>query len=342
MTDTQLLLSVVVLLYITGRCWWLPKGTVAFKSTFFGEYRPLTGSSYLGNCRGSVFFADPFIPLRPLYLADSANAFSSSEVTASPPGARRLHPEINTLHQQSLQHCGEEHCREEIRKQMRQRFNVREARKRVRKSIVVLEPLRLNCNVWLLTISTFYILIAVRFGLQAATLPLLIWLEIAAIHLGITFYCSHAILFPAERRSRMMDLVKFILCPPTVFRCVDTISSDLLTDFDPIVVAYLVCRRRQFEKFCNRSLRLLRFSSQCRVPRQQEWFMSEFEDSFRHFLKAIGMTADECMPAPAPLDSFSKSYCPRCEAQYVFGDGFCSECNLPVLSFAEAITENSV
>jgi hypothetical protein len=322
-----------VLLYLTGRCWWLPKGTVAFKSTFFSEYRPLTASSYLGNCRGSLFFADPFIPLRPLYFSDSANAFSSSEVIAFPAKARGFHRETNGLPQQSL---------EEIRTQMRRRFNLRNARKRLRKSIVVVEPLRLDCNVWLLAISTFYILISVRLGLQAATLPVFICFEIAAIHLGVRFYCLHAILFPAERRSRMMDLVKFILCPPTVFRCVDAISSNLLSDFDPIVIAYLVCRRRQFEKFCNRSLRSLRFSGKCRVPRHQEWFMSECEDSFRHFLKEIGMTADECMPAPAPLDSFSRSYCPRCEAQYVFRGGLCAECDLPVLAFAEAIKDNSV
>src|SRR5262249_25783556 len=121
-------------------------------------------------------------------------------------GARRLYCTINTLRRQSSKDR-----RGELRKHMRHRFNVRNALKRLRKSKAVLEPLRFNCNVWLAAISSFYIVIALRFGQQAATLPLLICFEIAAVHLGVTFYRLHAIFFSAERRTRIHELLKFIL-----------------------------------------------------------------------------------------------------------------------------------
>ena len=376
MTDTQLFLCVVIFFYLTGRCIWRPAGTVAFRSLFFGHYKLLTSSSVMGNRSGSILICDLFIPFSPTYLVDLARVLHSPKCmvlqytkgsigfsSASPSieyekifsvkrgnrsvsindvvaikcrsqsAATRLTAEIEMLRARS------DKARSlEIERAIKRRFDLRGAKKRVRRVRKHTEFLRYGCNLWLAAITGLNFLVFVRFGQSVATLSLLIFLEIAAMHLGITFFVLHARLFPEDRRNRVGDLFKFLLCPPTVFQCVDAISFDLLADMDPLVVAYLVCRPSEFERVCTRTLRRLRFSRAVERP-EELWFTTHYERCLRQFLKSIGCSIADYFVTPRPLDMSCQSYCPRCEAQYRSSDGFCAECDIPLVPLVP-VTEN--
>ena len=374
MTDAQLFLCVVLFFYFSGRCLWRPARTLAFRSIVFDRYRPIVAPGTLGNQSGSLLIADPFVPLRPVYLADLPQIFlapegiaivNTEDPLAFPAGLSWIrYGEIAavtrsertiTINEQitvrcrtvvqaaalfgqidTLRHMAPRERSDAIRAEMKRAFNVSEARRTLRKTSGALDRLRSSANVWLAGIVIGYASGASLLGYATMTLFLLVALEAAAIHLSIQFYRLHRRLNPAdEGRHRTSELIKFLCCSPTVFHCVDAISSGLLARFHPLVVAHLVCGPEEFDRHGALWVRALKFAK----PAHDEntlWFRTESERLLKEFLQSTGRSIERYLVPPGRLDPASASYCPRCQAQFGFTDGLCPDCEVPVLPFSES------
>ncbi len=370
MTDAQLFLCVVLFFYLSGRCLWRPARTLAFRSIFFSRYRTVVAPGTLGNRFGSLLLSDPFVPLRPVYLADLPEALfapggvavvNSEDPVAFParlPWIR--YEEIATVTRsertvsideqitvrfrtaitaaalvaeiETLRRVSPGQRSDAIRSEIKRAFNLAEARRTLRKTSGALRRLRSSANVWLAGIAIAYVLGASQLGYATMTLFLLLALEAAAIHLSIQFHRVHRRLYPDEARQRRGDLIKFLCCSPTVFHCVDAISSGLLSRFHPLVVAHLVCDPVEFDRNCALWVRALKFAK----PDDDEnavWVRTESERLLGDFLESTGRSIQQYLVAPDRLDPASSSYCPRCQAQFGFAEGLCPDCDIQVLPF---------
>lgn len=373
MTDTQLFLCVVLLLYFSGRCLWRPARSIVFRSIFFRSYAAVFVPSVLGNRFGSVLLADPFVPLRPVYFVDLPEMLFAPEgvaidrsegATGFPTSLSWMrYEEIEAVERQErlvivngqmkvrcrtaagaialasrlemLRHLPVRERTERIQTDMRQRFNLREAKHSLRQGRRELEELRMSCNLWLAGIGTAYGLMAAKFGYATMTLFLLVGMEAAAIHLGYKFYRAHRQIYPDEKRAGVAELIKFLCCAPTVFHSVDAISSELVARFHPLVVAHLVCGPREFDRFCVRWVRSFKYSNSVTDP-NESWLRAQSGQLLTTFLKGINRPIERYLAGPERLDAASKSYCPRCEAQYQFADGLCADCAVAVVAFEAA------
>ena len=370
MTDAQLFLCVVLFFYLSGRCLWRPARTLAFRSICFGRYRPVVAPGTLGNQSGSLLFSDPFVPLRPVYLVDLPEVLFAPEGVAVvnredpigfPAGLPWIrYEEIATVTRnertvsineqitvrcrtaitaaavvaqiETLRRVSSGQRSDQIRSDIKRAFNLSEARRTLRKTSGALRRLRSSANVWLAGTVIGYLLGASQLGYAAMTLFLLLALEAAAIHLSIQFHRVHRRLCPDEGRHRTGELIKFLCCSPTAFHCVDAISSGLLSRFHPLVVAQLVCEPREFDRHCALWVRALKFAK----PDDNEnavWVRTESERLLKDFLQSSGRSIEQYLAAPDRLDPASSSYCPRCQAQFGFVEGLCSDCDIQVLAF---------
>ena len=369
MTDAELFLCVVLLFYVSGRCLWRPARTLAFRSILFSPYRAVVEPSTLSNRLGSLLVSDPFVPLRPVYLVDlppllvgpEGVAIASAEDPIGFESGLSWMPydEITTVtrSERDLSINGERvRCRtaataqaiaaqiealrraspsersDRIRSEMKREFNVREARRTLRKTSTAVNGLRSNANFWLGGIFFAYLIGAARFGYVTMTLFLLLALEAAAIHLSIGYYRVHRRFFPAEGRVRASELIKFLCCSPTVFHCVDAVASGTLSQFHPVVVAHLVCDPAEFDRHCGRWVRALKHGRSS-ANEQELWLRAERMRLIEAFLQSVGRTTERYLAPPPRTDAESKSYCPRCETQYRFPSGACPDCDVPVLPF---------
>jgi hypothetical protein len=370
MTDAQLFLCVVLFFYLSGRCLWRPARTLAFRSIFFGRYRAVVAPGTLGNQSGSLLFADPFLPLRPVYLVDLPEVLLAPEGVAVvnredpmafPAGLPWIrYEEIAAVTRnertvsinekitvrcrtamtaaavvaqiETLRRISPGQRSDRIRSDIKGASNLSEARRTLRKTSGALDRLRSSANVWLAGIVIAYALGASQLGYATMTLFLLLALEAAAIHLSIQFHRVHRRLYPDEGRHRRGELIKFLCCSPTVFHCVDAISSGLLSRFHPLVVAHLVCEPPEFDRHCALWVRALKFAK----PDDNEnalWFRAESERSLKEFLQSTGRSIEQYLAPPGRLDPASSSYCARCQAQFEFAEGLCPDCDIQVVPF---------
>ena len=375
MTDAQLFLCVVLFFYFSGRCLWRPARAIAFRSTFFAPYRTVVEPSVLGNKFGSVLLPDLFIPLAPIYVADLGELLFAPEGIALvkngaaisfPSGLSWMRYEdiaavarserSVTINRQisirfrsasaaaavvarldGLRHDPRQERADKISRDMKRAFNLPEARRILRQARRPLASLRWSANLWLGGILGTYLVMVARFGYATMTLFLLLALEAAAIQLAIQFYRVHRRFYPEEGRLRAAELLKFICCSPTVFHCVDAISSGLLARFHPLVIAQLVCKPSEFDRHCTRWVRAVKYARS--NNENENWIRAESERLIAVLLQTVGRPIERYVAAPARIDPEGKSYCPRCEAQYQFAHGLCPDCDVPVLSFPGALSE---
>lgn len=369
MTDAQLFLCVVLFFYVSGRCLWRPARSFAFRSILFSPYRAVVEPSTLSNRSGSLLVCDPFVPLRPVYLVDlpplifAPNGLAIvktedpmrvgaerswmrfEEITAVTRSERAVTINDQVVRTrtitaaaslvaqvETLRGISSNERADRIRTEMKRAFNVREARRILRKTSGAVDRLRFNANTWLAGIFFAYLIAAARFGYVTMTLFLLLALEAAAVHLSVQFFRIHRRFFPDEGRFRTGELVKFLCCSPTSFHCVDAITSGLLAQFHPVLVAHLICDPAEFDRHCARWVRALKYGK-ISADDQELWVRAEQERLMGAFLQSVGHTAEAYLAAPSRIDPESKSYCPRCETQYDFANGLCPDCDILVLPF---------
>jgi len=171
------------------------------------------------------------------------------------------------------------------------------------------------------------------FGLLLSWWWLLPGLLALTMTTAILFARAHRALYPEATDERFMHTLTIALAPTSAMRAHDALSRGLLETFHPLAVARELLDLRTFTGFAGGILRDLRHPA---LP----WSPSEPSDALaterfhretllaavETFLTRHGHPLEQWGRPPAPNDSASRSYCPRCEAQFTSVQSRCTDC----------------
>lgn len=208
--------------------------------------------------------------------------------------------------------------------------------------------LRQACHLEFGLLFVFFPLMAQRVGFQAIWLPMLIFLVLFGLYLSREFHRSHRRLYGADDPERGGATATVLLSPAAAVRCADELQKHAAGRFHPLSVSALLCDPEKFEAETSRSLRHLMFPLNFRghdLPPQfasdEAWSRRSRRKALEEFIAKAIADPSKLLAEPTKECSASRSYCPRCCAQYVFAEGKCAECALPVVGFANSETSKS-
>lgn len=174
-----------------------------------------------------------------------------------------------------------------------------------------------------------------------------LWPVLALVILGlmwtiaVLFFRAHAAVYGAATGDR--GLVTFLCATvPTVpMRACDYLSRPLLAGVHPLAAVHALLDAEGFKKYARAVLLDTRqpIRPECRtdnsVAKQTEgWCRARLGTELEAFVRARGLDPADLTKPLSPRDSTSKSYCPRCDAQYALTDGVCSTCgDIPLIRF---------
>lgn len=161
-----------------------------------------------------------------------------------------------------------------------------------------------------------------------------------------TFRKAYRKLYPEEREGLFSETLTIALSPFAAMRARDALTRNLLESFDPLAVTVSLLAKADFDVFAGKTYRQIVFplpdSPDVSEPIAQEARdLREMRNRCRlAFLKKqVGDLARFVAP-PVADSTQSRSYCPRCHAQFRLESGNCSDCRgialLPLACAADA------
>lgn len=173
------------------------------------------------------------------------------------------------------------------------------------------------------------------------------WPYLVAAHFALlipllfNFRAGHLQLFPGRRFERWQQIVAMLFSPPLGIRSVDLLGRDVFAGLHPLTIARLLLVPDQFRTLAEFTLRDLHTPT---LPERElqslpiearaieSWFRSRILlPQIEMFLADSGYSRETLLAAPdAGNDSDSRSYCPRCRAEYTINNGECAECQVPL------------
>jgi len=121
---------------------------------------------------------------------------------------------------------------------------------------------------------------------------------------------------PNRKHADFQHLFTIALSPFAAIRAIDHLVGDLLEDFHPVAVAFVLLSEKDFLKFAEQELRRTKFITRDVV----------LEKSIKRFLSAQKFDPQSLLRPPQPEDGCSRTFCPACLTQYVIEEGTCSDC----------------
>jgi len=148
----------------------------------------------------------------------------------------------------------------------------------------------------------------------------------------LTFYSAHRRLYPNCVAERRKCCATMILSPAAAMRGPSLLSRNLLASYHPVAAAAVVCSQQMFLEFAKPFLLDLQYSmpiAACAENsaslRTEQWFRARLRIRLCEVLRCVGLDAADLVKPPAP-DPDARSYCPRCQSQFVLDDGTCENC----------------
>jgi hypothetical protein len=133
--------------------------------------------------------------------------------------------------------------------------------------------------------------------------------------------------------GRFTQFLIVLLSPASAIRAHDVLARPLLEGFHPVAIARLFCTQARFFAMAGEFLRELRFPAlprcPCREPTaaETERFASAIAlRALERFLRRNQMDPQELLQSPMRADQTSRSFCPRCLAQFTAVTGICQDC----------------
>ena len=382
MSDLQVLLLVLAVVY----CWeclsWLRRGTVAFLAGWGNRWRVVHPAALVGNQSGGLVLAWPLPPLGtflaasqwPLsisaegiysYVAQCVNPgwrpaqmgryFSFEAIrkieahgkevrvddelflkTGSPFLARNIAARLRQVgklpaNQRAMA----------VQKLLRESLDARAVRERLKNFNSRSSVLRNISN--FLFAYLFFIVPAVLwyFGLRRSWIELLAGLLLLTTTAAILFYRAHKALYPEADEERFTHSILILLSPATAVRARDALSRPLLEAFHPLVVARVLVPATQFNEFARRTLLEIRHPCLPICPTDEtgprlteDQGRAALRQEVEQFLHREGINPADLLKPPRPADESCRSFCPRCQAQFVATQGICADCGgLPLSAF---------
>jgi hypothetical protein len=203
----------------------------------------------------------------------------------------------------------------------------------------VTRPLAWVCNAYFLVL--FGVAPALAFGLGlSSSWPILLFAGLTLATLTSTlFRRAHRTLYPEADDDRFTHGLVVFLSPPTAVRARDHLARSLAVSFHPLTLAMVFINDRDKRLFARRVLKELKFPARPTAPpgsaeatvMEASWRERQ-QKAAAMLLRQSGLDPAELLRPPAPQDESCRSYCPRCEAQFVKTGGVCRDCGgLPLV-----------
>jgi hypothetical protein len=181
-------------------------------------------------------------------------------------------------------------------------------------------------------------------GFRLCWLGLLVGLLALTTSTAVLFHRVHKRFYPAAEDDRFTHTFITLLSPATTIRAHDVLSRPLFETFHPLALARVLCSEPEFRTYARAWWRQIAFPSLPACPRPEavaqaaeaHW-RGVLQEAMEKFLNQSGLNRDALAQPPAPLDGTSRSYCPRCLAQFTVASGDCPDCGgLPLADFPPA------
>ncbi len=204
--------------------------------------------------------------------------------------------------------------------------------------------LRLTANflfVYLFAIAPFVIWL---FGLSGTWPWLLGGTLVCTIVITVLFHRAHKRLFASAEDERFTHSIIVLLSPASAVRVLDLLARPLLEAAHPLATVRVFCSHDAFVGLARDFLRELRFPALPLCPRPDH-LAQETEQAARAlsirtletFLRRNQLDPEALLQPPVAADPSSRSFCPRCHAQFTMPTGTCPDCGgLPLVAFATA------
>jgi len=219
----------------------------------------------------------------------------------------------------------------EIKRIVQETFDVEKARERIETYNDKSYKLRICCNLLFVYIFMIVPVLVYFYGTIKIFILLLALMYLLSISIAIVFYFIHKMFYSAQRSDRIIDMVKMIIFPPTAVRANDFLSLNLLTNYHPLAVAQILFDKIKFDKYSKKVVIDLKYPIINNFENEQvtltnRWHRSNLENIVAAFLHNKSVDMKNLLIAPFPENVSCKSYCPRCETQYIVQGDICSVC----------------
>lgn len=166
-------------------------------------------------------------------------------------------------------------------------------------------------------------------------------LVILAVAIAFLFRRAHREFYPRAEDERFTQFIIVLLSPATAVRAVDLLSRPLLERFHPLAAAQVLCDKAGFREFAGQILRDLTHpalpvcpGADAQAAAAERENRERLREAALGLIRKAGVAPEDLLRPPARRDPESKSYCPRCLAQFTRADGRCADCGgLPVAAF---------
>lgn len=147
-----------------------------------------------------------------------------------------------------------------------------------------------------------------------------------------SFFHGYRRLYPDARGARWRKTLILLLNPLGAIRAGDVLSREVLTDFHPLAVAWVLLTPESFAEFARGVWRDTKYplpiheidvtpDAQRLLDDYQAWYAPQLAE----FLSELGLDTVD-LERVAATDPQSRSYCPRCGGEFVIPEGLCELC----------------
>jgi hypothetical protein len=220
-----------------------------------------------------------------------------------------------------------------LQKSMQERFRIKIARRQWKAFSLRTANLQFLANALFVYLFVFAPLAISRMGLALIWPSLLAGLYALTFSISFIFHHTHKHFYPTMKDDRFTHTLINMFSPATTIRARDVLSRPLLENFHPVAVANAFCPEPEFRQIAQAAVLDFRFppkstkSDRSVAAEAIVRYCSDLEKkALESFLQQHGVKVDELLQAPERMDETCVSYCPRCQAQFTFADGQCSDC----------------
>jgi hypothetical protein len=201
-------------------------------------------------------------------------------------------------------------------------------------------PVRWLSNLCFVYLSVVVPLTMYELGAAGTWIPLGVGLGIVMLATALTLFVKHRSLHPLEQDDRWRSVLLVGLSPLSTPRAADALWRGV-TASHPLAVARVLCDANDFRTFARRVLLDARSPLRPLSPQNDaltaeivRWHHALASAALASAIQRWGLDIESLTSPPLPADSLQRSYCPRCESQYVILEGRCDDCGgIPLRAF---------
>lgn len=372
LSEYFLFIAVLLIIYFFECIVKIPPNSIVFDPHFGTGWK--IKSSLLANNKGGFSFVSPFPPLTPAFMAHlpiaifsptriffhlfpapgfpypgEPSAFTYSDIISSELSGRKII--INKEHSiefpgeryaewvhgliQELRTLNERDRAAKVRTILKQILDVDGARYLIRYYKNKTKMLQVICNLLLIYI-VFFLPFIVFFGYSFMTVYVICGMLILQLPVLILYHRYHKRFFPGLSGDRIVDLAAMMLCPPAAVRAYANLGRPLLSSYDPLVPAFLLCDPQTATEFARRTVRGILFPARDSSDSPGSSEAAEITlKAYERIFAEHRIDIPELLCAPEMQENCS-AYCPRCENQFSANKGRCPDCGTGLVDFPDS------